>query len=131
MTDDLIVKSITAYRETKWKSGSDLDGSPLTMLELSFEQNQWQLSQELQLLGRALDGKLNYVLGGYYFKEKGDLHDYVIFSEGLLQVDGPNKFDTENYAFFGQLDFRPTELIGITVGGRYTHDRCIGTRDEG
>jgi iron complex outermembrane receptor protein len=123
VTDDLTIKSITAYRETKWKSGSDLDGSPLTMLELSFEQNQWQLSQELQLLGQAFDGKLNYVLGGYYFKEKGDLHDYVIFSEGLLQVDGPNKFDTENYAFFGQLDFRPTELIGITVGGRYTHER--------
>jgi hypothetical protein len=32
------------------------------------------------------------------FKEKGDLHDYVNFAEGLLQVNGPNKFNTENWA---------------------------------
>jgi iron complex outermembrane receptor protein len=123
LSDDITIKSITAYRENGWKSGSDLDGSPLSMLELSFEQNQWQFSEELQLLGKAFDNKLNYVLGAYYFKEKGDLHDYVTFAEGLLQVDGPNQFDTENYAFFGQLDFRPIDLIGITIGGRYTHER--------
>jgi hypothetical protein len=76
----------------------DADGSPLSFLELSFTQNQWQFSQELQLLGKAFDKKLNYVLGAYYFKEKGDLHDYVNFAEGLLQVDGPNKFNTENWA---------------------------------
>ncbi len=124
-SDNLTIKSITAYRKSGWKSGSDLDGSPLSMLELSFEQNQSQFSQELQVLGQALDKKLNYVLGAYYFKEKGDLHDYVTFAEGLLQVDGPNAFDTKNYAFFGQLDYRPIDLIGITVGGRYTKERKL------
>ena len=124
-SDSLTIKSITAYRENHWKSGSDLDGSPLSMLELSFEQNQLQFSEELQLLGKALDDKLNFVLGAYYFQEKGGLHDYVTFNEGLLQVDGPNKFDTKNYAFFGQIDFRPIELIGLTLGGRYTHERKL------
>jgi iron complex outermembrane receptor protein len=84
--------------------------------------NQKQFSQELQLLGSAMDKSLNYVLGAYYFKESGDLHDYVTFAEGLLQVDGPNDLATKNYAFFGQVDWKLTEQFGITVGGRYTHE---------
>jgi len=123
LSDDVALKSITAYRELHWKSGMDLDGSPLDMLHTSFSMNQWQFSQELQLLGKLLDNKLNYVLGAYYFEEAGDLHDHVTFPAGLLQVDGPNNLKTKNYAFFGQIDWRPIDLIGITVGGRYTHEK--------
>lgn len=122
LSDNIQLKSITAYRELHWNAGMDLDGSPLNFLHTSFTMNQWQFSQELQLLGSAMDKKLNYVLGAYYFKEAGDLHDYVTFAEGLLQVDGPNDLATKNYAFFGQIDYRPIDLIGITVGGRYTHE---------
>jgi iron complex outermembrane receptor protein len=125
LSDDLELKSITAYRELHWATGMDLDGSPLNFLHTSFTMNQWQFSQELQLNGKALQDKLNYVLGAYYFKEKGDLHDYVTFAEGLLQVDGPNDLETENYAFFGQLDYRFSDLIGITLGGRYTHEKKL------
>jgi len=122
LSDTMTLKSITAYRELHWNVGMDVDGSPLNFLHTSFTMNQWQFSQELQLNGTALDKKLNYVLGAYFFKEAGDLHDYVTFAEGLLQVDGPNDLSTKNYAFFGQIDYRPTEQFGFTVGGRYTHE---------
>ncbi len=126
IAEGLMVRSITAYRKTNWKAGSDLDGSPLSMLELTFSQHQKQFSQEVQLLGTNLLGeRLNFVLGAYYFTESGDLHDFVTFDEGLLQVDGPNEFDTRNHAFFGQVDFRPAEWIGFTVGGRYTKERKL------
>ena len=119
----LTIRSITAYRATDWRAGTDLDGSPLSILELTFSQDQEQFSQELQLLGSdLLDGRINFVLGAYYFEESGSLHDYVTFNEGLLQVDGPNTFDTENIAFFGQVDFRPFDWLGLTVGGRYTEE---------
>ena len=123
LSDSVALKSITAYRQLDWTAGLDADGSPLNFLQLSFEMKQWQFSQEVQLLGKALDDKLNYVLGGYYFKEAGNLHDFVTFAEGQVQVDGPNRLETENYAFFGQLDYRPIDLIGITVGGRYTNEK--------
>ena len=100
----------------------DLDGAPITALQVSFAMNQWQFSEELQALGNFLDNRLNVVLGAYYFKEAGDLHDYVPFIEGLLQVDGPNDLATRNYAFFGQLDWRVTDWLGFTAGGRYTHE---------
>lgn len=122
LSDTVMLKSITAYRELHWNAGMDLDGSPLNFLHTSFTMNQYQFSQELQLNGSAMDKKLNYVLGAYFFKEAGDLHDYVTFAEGLLQVDGPNDLSTKNYAFFGQIDYRPTEQFGITIGGRYTKE---------
>jgi iron complex outermembrane receptor protein len=120
--ENIALKSITGYRELHWNVGMDLDGSPLNFLHTSFTMNQKQFSQEVQLLGSAMDKSLNYVLGAYYFKESGDLHDYVTFAEGLLQVDGPNDLATKNYAFFGQVDWKITEQLGITVGGRYTHE---------
>jgi len=122
LTDAVSVKSVTAYRELHWKAGMDLDGSPLDFLHTSFEMNQKQFSEELQLTGKAMDKKLNYVLGAYYFTESGNLHDYVTFAEGLLQVDGPNNLGTKNYAFYGQADYKFTDQFGVTLGGRYTHE---------
>ncbi|MFM6831996.1 MAG: TonB-dependent receptor [Novosphingobium sp.] len=122
LSDTVMLKSITAYRELHWNVGMDIDGSPLNFLHTSFTMNQYQFSHELQLNGSALDKTLNYVLGAYFFKEAGDLHDYVTFAEGLLQVDGPNDLSTKNYAFFGQVDYKPTEQFGITIGGRYTKE---------
>ncbi|HPE32008.1 MAG TPA: TonB-dependent receptor, partial [Parvularculaceae bacterium] len=120
--ENAAVKSISSYRNLNWDTGMDLDGSPLDFLHTSFTTEQWQFSQELQVTGKLFENKLNYVFGGYYFIEKGNLHDYVTFAEGLLQVDGPNDLKTKNYAFFGQLDFRPIPELGITAGGRYTHE---------
>jgi iron complex outermembrane recepter protein len=122
LSHEVALKSITAYRELHWSTGMDLDGSPMEIAGLSFEMNQHQFSEELQMLGSAANDTLKYVVGGYYFEEGGNLHDWVTFSEGLLQVDGPNVLQTKNYAFFSQLDWRPVDLIGVTVGGRYTHE---------
>jgi iron complex outermembrane recepter protein len=122
VSETLQIKSITAYRDLDWLVGMDLDGSPLNFLHTSFSMNQWQFSQEVQVLGQAMDRKLNYVLGAYYFKEKGDLHDYVTFAEGLLQIDGPNDLRTKNSAVFGQIDWRISDLIGVSLGARYTHE---------
>jgi iron complex outermembrane receptor protein len=123
LSDDILLKSITAYRKSKWKSGLDGDGSPINMSTYSFEQRQQQFSQELQLIGSSLDDKLHYVLGGYYFRESGYLADYVISGEGIYVIDGPNWLKTNAYAAFGQIDYRFNDLIGITVGGRYTHEQ--------
>jgi len=122
LNNDLTLKSITGFRHSRWLSGLDGDGSPLNMSTYSFDQRQHQISQELQLIGKALDSKLNYVAGAYFFKESGFLNDFVMSGEGLYIIDGPNWLDTSNYATFGQLDLRPLEWLGFTAGGRYTHE---------
>jgi hypothetical protein len=65
-----------ARRSTSWNS--------------LFGLKNWQFSQELQLVGQTLDNKLKFVLGGYYFKERSHMNDYVTFDQGLIQIDGPN-----------------------------------------
>jgi iron complex outermembrane receptor protein len=120
--ENALIKSITSYRKSHWVSGLDGDGSPVNMSTYGFDQKQQQFSEELQLVGNAMDGKLNYVLGGYFFRESGFLADYVISGEGIYVIDGPNWLKTKAIAGFGQLDFRVNDLIGITVGGRYTHE---------
>lgn len=122
LSPSLLLKSITAFRKVDFAAGVDLDNSPLPILQTSFIVKQDQWSQELQLSGSAMDDKLNFLVGGYVFKEKGDLRDFVTFSAGLLQVDGPGKVDTTAYATFGQLDYRVSDLIGFTLGGRYTKE---------
>lgn len=120
--DDTLLKSITSYRRSHWVSGLDGDGSPVNMSTYSFDQRQQQFSQELQLVGSAMDDRLNYVLGGYFFRESGFLADYVISGEGIYVIDGPNWLATNAYAMFGQVDFELTDTLGITLGGRYTHE---------
>jgi len=123
LTDELDIKSITGYREQDWKAAMDLDGSPLNILTVSFEQEQEQFSQEIQLLGTGLfDEKLDFVLGAYYFQEEGELQDLVLFPEGLLYVDGYNTFETSNWAVFGQLEFKVSDQLTLLLGGRYTEE---------
>jgi iron complex outermembrane recepter protein len=123
LPSNMRLKSITAYRDLHWLTGMDLDGSPLPILEPSFQMPQHEVSQELQLTGATLDDKLNYTVGAYYFKEGGHLHDYVIFPDGLLMIDGPNDLDTKARALFVHLRYRITDQFGITLGGRYTKEK--------
>jgi iron complex outermembrane recepter protein len=114
------LKSITGYRQIKWNIGTDLDGTPETLQEVTDAQHQWQVSQEFQLLGKALDGNLNYVGGLYYFKEAGYVHDYVPFEDILFVYDVANDIQNEDYAAFINLDYRLSNW-GFSAGGRYTH----------
>jgi len=114
------LKLISAYRQLHWDAGMDLDGSPLTILATSFDMTQHQWSEELQLVGKAFDDRLSYVLGAYYFREGGWLHDFVTFPDALLQIDGPNNLNTNAEALYAHANYKLTDLISITVGGRYT-----------
>ena len=114
------LKLISAYREMHWDAGMDLDGSPLTILATSFDMTQHQWSEELQLTGKAIDDRLDYVLGAYYFKEGGQLHDFVTFPDALLQIDGPNDLNTNAEALYAHANFKVTNLISIVAGARYT-----------
>jgi iron complex outermembrane receptor protein len=117
------VRSITASRRLHWASGLDTDGSPIDFFETSFAEGQHQFSEELQGIGDLLDSKLKLVGGLYYFEEGGYIHDFVTFGGGLLQIDGPNTLDTKSYAGYLHADYRVTDKIGLTLGGRYSEDK--------
>jgi iron complex outermembrane receptor protein len=116
------VKWIQSYRALHWDAGMDLDGSPETVLATSFDMIQHQTSEELQLNGTAVDSRLNYAVGAYYFEEAGHLHDFVTFPMGILQIDGPNDLATSAEAIYAHLNFKLTDHWSITAGGRETRE---------
>ena len=122
LNSSVTLRSITGWRRLHWASGLDADGSPINFFELSFAEGQHQLSEEVQLLGDFLDSRLKLVGGLYYFNEAGYIDDFVTFGGGLLQIDGPNSLDTTSYAAYLHADYRVTDKIGFTVGGRISED---------
>jgi iron complex outermembrane recepter protein len=121
-TDSISLKSITAYRQVDATFAQDVDGTPVALGDHAFDTDQWQASQELQLTGTSFDDRLNWLFGAYLFHEEGGLTDFVHFAGGLLQILGPNDFNTDSYAGFTHLNYALTDNIGLTFGARYTKE---------
>ena len=123
---DVNVKSITSYRHMhRDLNNFDQDGSPFVFAELARNATfQHQISQELQAYGKLFDGRLDYIVGAYYFKERG--HD-LIFSRFLFPLS-PNYSVTDgvarndSVAFYGQFTYSLTDRLSLLAGVRYTRD---------
>ncbi len=120
VSNQLSFKSITAYRKFDSINGGDIDHTPLRVNETVNTFNNRQFSQEFQILGKAFDNKLSYILGAYYFDESGFNEDAVNFSIVSL-VSGGFTHNT-SVAFFGQSTYNFTEALSLTTGIRWTRD---------
>jgi iron complex outermembrane receptor protein len=118
LSNALALKSITGWRTLNWRIGMDNDGSALVVLEPSFREGEHEFSQEVQMIGSAIDNRLDYVLGGYYFREAGHVHDFVALD--ILMVDGDNTVNTTSYAGFAHANFKLTDKFVVTAGARYS-----------
>lgn len=123
------LKSITSYREFDIDLFNDIDFSPYILFHNNHDEySQDQFSQEFQLSGEAMDGRLNYVIGLYHFEEEGQesIFNQITFAPPL---SGPPDFffqyidryiDNESQAIFGQVNFDLSDVLTLTVGARYT-----------
>lgn len=86
--------SITAYRDYKFKQGQDSDFQALDLLYREDEDRRFRtFTQELRFQGEALDGRLDWLVGGYYAEETLDLEqttnygaDYEKFANCLTMA---------------------------------------------
>ncbi len=117
----LTLKSITAYRKIDGNYARDGDHSSLTILHLQDYLKQSQFSQELQLLGSALNNSLKYVGGLYYFNETGNNINNLDFTPVTFRSGG--RFQTKSYAAFAQATWTFVPTLDLTLGLRYTDDR--------
>jgi iron complex outermembrane recepter protein len=73
---DTTLTAITAYRDYKNRQGQDSDYNALDILHRTALDRRFRLfSQELRLNGEALNGRLNWLVGGYYASEKLNVSD--------------------------------------------------------
>ncbi|MDH7972113.1 TonB-dependent receptor [Sphingomonas sp. AR_OL41] len=129
-------KSITSYRKFDTIFYSDLDLTPYVIFQnnnVPYRQN--QLSQEFQLVGDAFHGRLNYVVGLYYFREKGDEAVDLLTPGDIPAALAPALAPTLPYfqttsrfinntskAAYAQATLAVTDRLKITGGLRYTDD---------
>lgn len=115
------LKSITAYRETRAEYNLDQAHVPLVVARVASTNNQWQFTQELQLLGQAFDDRLNYILGTFYFKEKASTFEDINFP--IVNFRSGGRTDNDSVAAFAQATYDVTDQLSFTGGIRYTRDQ--------
>lgn len=150
LADGITLKNIAGYRFVSSSIPFDLDGSSLTFTDAAArvvpyfpsreDMTVRQYSDELQLLGTVFDGSLDYILGGFYFLERGSDRQQTggqggVTVGGVYQGDRVTFADpvrNQSYSGFAQFTWRPSFVPGfsVTAGGRQTHDlRQITTRN--
>jgi iron complex outermembrane receptor protein len=130
VTDELTLKSITAYRNLKTDDFVDIDASQWQLGDVFVGVDQNQFSQEFQL---AYTGeRLNAVAGLYYLDEHVTSHqeafadDFLRFSllappfNFLRTVDDDLK--TKSYAAFANASYEVVPNVRLSAGLRYTKE---------
>lgn len=120
--DRATLKSISSYRTLKWGDLLDLDGTALPVAQTERNTSYHGYSQEIQLAGKELDEKLNYVIGAFYFNEKAETLGPQSFFGGGANYQSDYGGHTEAYALYGQADYDLTDALTFTLGARYTHE---------
>ena len=122
LSDNLTLRSISAWREDDSASPIDFDALPGVDLDVPALYSNSQISQEFQLL---LDtDRLQGMVGLYYLSAQADTaFDVRLFTSlaGLTAFTNA-QVDTETYAVFGDFSFDFTEQLSLSLGGRYTWD---------
>jgi iron complex outermembrane receptor protein len=124
---DLTLKNIASYRNIHYvNEGADIvtGGSSLSPGIQSMQNNDSNtVSDELQLLGKALNGELDWITGAFYLRERGTEfapnYQFTTANWNATTGDGENK----SYAVFAQGTYHITEALSSTLGARYSWDK--------
>ena len=120
ISDNLKLKSITAYRELDAQFARDSDASPTTVVHFFDDFVSEQFSQELQLSGSAFGGNLDWITGLYYFDEEGTNQNLLEFA--IANFISGSAFTTESKAAFAQGTYHINDKLDLTAGIRYTEE---------
>ncbi len=114
------IKSITSFRNMEAFTAYDIDAALVSIGDLVDDFDVDQFTQEVQLSGVAMDGRLNWLAGLYFFTEDGTNLDDVEFPLGRF-LSGAI-IDNDSSAGFAQVTFDVSDKLSLTAGLRYTDE---------
>ena len=128
---NITLRSISGYVDLKddfrWDLAAGTEVSP-GVFSAAFDRNSVaqadQFTQELQVQGTALDERLDWIAGVFYFEEDGtqSLTDniplFFLFNLEPTFLD----IQTESWAVFSQASYAFSDIFSATIGARYTED---------
>lgn len=130
INDTMNLQSVTAWRNTYQSWNLDLTDQPVSIFNLYTINDSDQLSQELKLSGTAMDDRLDYVAGLFYFKE--DSFSFIGDEINLAPAPGvrvPLPFfgrdydvGVKSYAAFSEITYAFTDQLSLVAGLRFTKE---------
>ncbi len=121
---DIILKNILGYRNSRSRRVFDLDGMDRIVIESapggSDTAGADQYSIEFQALGTAMNERLDWVAGLYYYDMDGSATQNPVTQNGTLEsVD----YKSESYAIFAQGTYDFDNPWSLTLGARQSWDK--------
>lgn len=114
------IKSITSFRNMEAFTAFDIDAALPTIGDLVDDFDVDQFTQELQLSGVGMEGRLNWLVGLYYATEEGTNLDDVQFTP--VRILSGAQIDNDSSAGFAQFTFDVSDQLSLTAGIRYTDE---------
>jgi iron complex outermembrane receptor protein len=132
VSDAITLRNITAYRRDRSATPIDFDALPAADVDVPAIYRNRQFSNEFQILVDT--DKLNGVMGVYYLNANANnIFDVVLGTTGaVLGLPGftASTFgdvDTRTWAGFADFTYDISDLLHLSVGGRYTTDKRTAT----
>jgi iron complex outermembrane receptor protein len=151
ISPDISVKNIFGYRSTYLNYFTDVDGvgtvrgpalpipglppiiDSFVIIRPGSITDSKQITNEFQVLGSALDDRLDYIAGLFYSRENGAGPAGRFFDQfdpqdasGTIRLNPPLgstlQPDNISKAVFAQIGYRITDKLKLNLGGRYTWD---------
>ena len=120
LADNLTLKNIASLTRAKMFTNTDFDGTPLNAVDIvrppagNWNDNLRDVTEEIQLQGRALGNRLSYTLGGFYSNSVPVTPGYSVSdqfgSNGLTVIKDEHK---KSRALFSQVTY---DLGGVSEG---------------
>lgn len=146
LSDTLTLKNIFMYNNSKANDGYDYDGTPYAIFETpaalingepaAFIQKTEQITNEIQLQGEAMDGRLDFVIGGYYLDQEDENDSFLeAFSFAPIAPPSPLRYHAlttaESLALFAQGTYAITDRLNLTGGFRWTWEEATSRQLPG
>jgi iron complex outermembrane receptor protein len=125
LTEDIALKAATSYRDIDVEGAYDTDGTHASLFEQEYERDITMFSQEFNLSGVSLDGKLSWVTGLFYYDEKASdvrLVPTTVNSRDRSNTRIVDPIEVQSWAVFGQGTYDLNDAWSVTLGLRYTED---------
>lgn len=121
--ENIHAKSITAYRDFVNTFGRDSDGTPLPIDHTWDTSKHDQFTQEVQVTGLSFDSRLDWVVGGFYYKANDSNQGWNFLYPFILSTNNhKDTQDIKNWAVFFHGTVHVTDKLDFTGGIRYTED---------
>ena len=146
LSSDLSLRNVFGYVDSFVDSQQPQLGAPFATIltqnlatgAIGNEEDVRSWSEELQLQGEALDGRLEFILGVYLQRQRTVTQfPQTYFDLGLPMFNLPafatNRFriDNDTDAVYGQASYDITDALTFTAGLRYTWEKVRGLQLPG